>query len=324
MPLPGASGSEYVTAYILTSNLQPHLLTNPTLHVQSPANSLPSSLSELATHLLKQGPNKVLPTPRRIRIVFNHVVIVDTTSASLVWEHDYYPHYYVPESEIKNATLKDVQPVKGEADASARVAVAELTVAGKDGIPTKTTNRVVRFDSSWGELAGLVRIEFAAAGESYFTSSPFPPLIIIFNILMIHPPSKDTWLEEDLPIYGHPKDPFKRIDILPSTRPIEVRIAGKTVAKASFANHLHETGLRVRYYLPLGAVDPAILRPSTTTTYCPYKGTAEYYDVVLDGKEYKDIIWYYKSTIHESAAIAGLVSFYNEKVEIFLDGKKVE
>nr|WNZ75423.1 hypothetical protein [Trichoderma harzianum] len=264
MPLPGASGSD---------------------------------LSELATHLLKQGPNKVLPTPRRVRIVFNHVVIVDTTSAALVWEHDYYPHYYVPESEIKNATLKDVQPVKGEADASARVAVAELTVAGKDGIPTKTTNRVVRFDSSWGELAGLVRIEFAAA---------------------------DTWLEEDLPIYGHPKDPFKRIDILPSTRPIEVRIAGKTVAKASFANHLHETGLRVRYYLPLGAVDPAILRPSTTTTYCPYKGTAEYYDVVLDGKEYKDIIWYYKSTLHESAAVAGLVSFYNEKVEIFLDGKKVE
>ncbi|UKZ78511.1 hypothetical protein TrVFT333_006253 [Trichoderma virens FT-333] len=264
MPLPGASGSD---------------------------------LSELATHLLKQGPNKVLPTPRRVRIIFNQTVIVDTTSPVLVWEHDYYPHYYVPESEIKNATLKDVQPVKGEADATARVAVAELTVAERDGIPAKTTNRVVRFDSSWGDLAGLVRVEFAAA---------------------------DIWLEEDLPIYGHPKDPFKRIDILPSTRPIEVRIAGKTVAKASFANHLHETGLRVRYYLPLGAVDPAILRPSKTTTYCPYKGTAEYYDVVLDGKEYKDVIWYYKSTIHESAAIAGLVSFYNEKVEIYLDGKRVE
>ncbi|KAL7957310.1 hypothetical protein V8C34DRAFT_187330 [Trichoderma compactum] len=255
-----------------------------------------SDLSVLATHLLKQGPIKALPTPRRIRIVFNNALIVDTTSAVLVWEHEYYPNYYIPESEINNATLKDVQPVKGEADASARVAVAELTVAGNDDIPSKTTNRVVRFDSSWGELASLVRIEFAAA---------------------------DTWLEEDLPIYGHPKDPFKRIDILPSTRPIEVRIAGKTVAKASFANHLHETGLRIRYYLPLGAIDPAILRPSTTTTYCPYKGTAEYYDVVLDGKQYKDIIWYYKSTLHESAAIAGLVAFYNEKVEILLDGKLV-
>lgn len=135
---------------------------------------------------------------------------------------------------------------------------------------------------------------------------------------------KDTWLEEDIPIYGHPKDPFKRLDILPSTRPIEVRIAGKTIAKSNFANHLHETGLRVRYYLPLASVDPAILRPSSTTSYCPYKGTAEYYDVVLDGKEYKDVVWYYKAPIHESLAIAGLVSFYNEKVEILLDGKVVE
>ncbi|KAL7931904.1 hypothetical protein V8C35DRAFT_104916 [Trichoderma chlorosporum] len=257
----------------------------------SRAGASGSDLSDLATRLLKQGANKVIPTPRRVRVIFNKTVIVDTTSASLVWEHDYYPQYYIPESEIKNASLKDVKPVKGEAEATARVAVAELTVGDK------TTNRVVRFDSSWGELAGLVRLEFAAM---------------------------DSWLEEDLPIYGHPKDPFKRIDILPSTRPIEVRIAGKTVAKSSFANHLHETLLRVRYYIPLGAIDPAILRPSTTTTYCPYKGTAEYYDVVLDGKEYKDIVWYYKSTLHESAAIAGLVSFYNEKVEIFLDGKKVE
>lgn len=137
---------------------------------------------------------------------------------------------------------------------------------------------------------------------------------------------QDSWLEEDLPIYGHPKDPFKRIDILPSTRPIEVRIGGTTVAKSSFAQHLHETGLRVRYYLPLASVvDPALLRRSSTTTYCPYKGTAEYYDVVLeDGREFKDVVWYYRATLHESAAVAGLISFYNEKVEILLDGKKVD
>lgn len=124
------------------------------------------SLSDLAIHLLKQGPNKILRTPRRVRIVFNQAVIVDTTSAVLVWEHDYYPHFYVPASEIKNATLRDSQPVKGEADATARVAVAELTVAERAGIPAKTTNRVLRFDSSWGDLAGLVRVEFAAAGKS--------------------------------------------------------------------------------------------------------------------------------------------------------------
>ncbi|KAL7812725.1 DUF427 domain-containing protein [Trichoderma gracile] len=244
-------------------------------------------LSALLNRLRTSGPHKTLPTARRIRIIFNKTLIVDTTRAVLVWEHEWYPQYYVPAADIQNAFLTN--------DALATLAVAE-----KPGVEARSTDRVLRFDDdqSWGVLAGLLRLEFSAM---------------------------DSWLEEDLPIYGHPKDPFKRIDILPSTRPIEVRIAGKTVAKSAYAQHLHETGLRVRYYLPLASVvDPALLRPSKTTTYCPYKGTAEYYDVVLDGKEYKDVVWYYRATLHESAAVAGLISFYNEKVEIYLDGKKVE
>ncbi|OTA08587.1 hypothetical protein A9Z42_0002670 [Trichoderma parareesei] len=245
-------------------------------------------LSALLTRLRASGPHKTLPTARRIRIIFNKTTIVDTTRAVLVWEHEWYPQYYIPASDIQNASLTNE-------------ALATLTVAEKPGVEAKSTDRVLKFnnDTSWGVLAGLVRLEFSAM---------------------------DSWLEEDLPIYGHPKDPFKRIDILPSTRPIEVRIAGKTVAKSPHAQHLHETGLRVRYYLPLASVvDPALLRPSKTTTYCPYKGTAEYYDVVLDdGREYKDVVWYYRATLHESAAVAGLISFYNEKVEIYLDGNKVE
>ncbi|PTB63124.1 DUF427-domain-containing protein [Trichoderma citrinoviride] len=246
------------------------------------------SLSDLLTRLRDHGPYKTLPSPRRIRVIFNKTLIVDTTRAVLVWEHEWYPWHYIPAAEIQNASL------------TTNDALATLTVAEKPGVDAKSTD-VIRFDgddSSWGPLAGLVKLQFTAM---------------------------DSWLEEDLPIFGHPKDPFKRIDILPSTRPIEVRIAGKTVARSSYAQHLHETSLRVRYYLPLASVvDPAILRPSTTTTYCPYKGTAEYYDVVLDGQEYKDYVWWYRATLHESAAIAGLISFYNEKVEIFLDGNKVE
>lgn len=119
----------------------------------------------------------------------------------------------------------------------------------------------------------------------------------------------------------HPRDPFRRIDCLPSTRPIVIRIDGVEVARSSYAVHLYETGLVTRYYLPLGSVDPSVLRPSQLHTNCPYKGTASYYDVEVRGKTHENIIWYYPAPLHESAAICGLVCFYNEKVEIELDGK---
>lgn len=122
-------------------------------------------------------------------------------------------------------------------------------------------------------------------------------------------------------MYVHPKDPYKRIEILQSLRPIEVRVHGKTVAKSPSSMHLFETGLPTRYYLPAASVDQTVLRKSNLVTHCPYKGDAEYYNVVVDGKEAKDVIWYYRLPTQESAAVAGLLCFYNEKVDIILDGE---
>jgi len=124
----------------------------------------------------------------------------------------------------------------------------------------------------------------------------------------------------------HPRDPFKRIDILHSTRPIKVSLDGTVLASAAASYHLYETLLPCRYYLPPTAiVDWSLLRPSTTRTPCPYKGEAEYYDVVLpDGKRYKDFVWFYRMPLRESAAIAGYLCFYNEKVDIELDGALLE
>lgn len=134
----------------------------------------------------------------------------------------------------------------------------------------------------------------------------------------------DQWLEEDAPIYVHPKDPFKRVDILPSSRSIEVKVGGKTIAKSAHSVHLLETSLPTRYYFPLGAVNQSVLRKSDLITQCPYKGDAEYYHVVVDGEQRKDLVWYYRLPTHESAQIAGLVCFYNEKVDIILDGELQE
>lgn len=126
-----------------------------------------------------------------------------------------------------------------------------------------------------------------------------------------------------MPIHVHPKDPFKRVDILPSTRHIKIEIDGKVVAESNVAWHLYETGLPTRYYLPLSSVHQMYLRRSDLRTRCPYKGEAQYYHVQIGDKLYENRVWYYTATVPESTAIIGAVCFYNEKVDIYLEGKKL-
>ena len=95
---------------------------------------------------------------------------------------------------------------------------------------------------------------------------------------------------------------------------------GVTLAQASNALFLFETSLRPRYYLPPTSVDWSLLSKSDSETYCPYKGRANYYNVTVNGKEYKDLIWWYQYPTSESAPIVGALCFYNEKVDIWIDG----
>jgi uncharacterized protein (DUF427 family) len=130
----------------------------------------------------------------------------------------------------------------------------------------------------------------------------------------------DEWLEEDEPIYVHPRDPYKRVDILASSRHIEVRVDDEVVASSHQPRILFETSLPPRYYLPLSDVRLDRLRPSTTTTSCPYKGTASYWHV----GDHEDIVWIYRTPVAESQKVAGLACFYNEKVDIYVDGELQE
>jgi len=132
----------------------------------------------------------------------------------------------------------------------------------------------------------------------------------------------DQWFEEDTPIYQHPKDPYKRIDILPSSRSIKVALDGTTLAETSNPLILLETSLRPRYYLPPTCVNWEVLRKSSTETYCPYKGKAGYWDVEVGGKVSKDLVWFYQYPTAESALVAGHLCFYNEKVDVWVDGEK--
>lgn len=127
----------------------------------------------------------------------------------------------------------------------------------------------------------------------------------------------DEWLEEDEPIYVHPRDPYKRVDVLASSRHVEVVVDGQTVASSTQPRILFETSLPPRYYLPLSDVRTHLLRPSPTTTSCPYKGTASYWHV----GDHEDVVWIYRAPLPESQKVAGLVCFYNEKVDLYVDGE---
>ncbi|KAF2262957.1 DUF427-domain-containing protein [Lojkania enalia] len=242
-----------------------------------------SDLAKLAQKIALEGPHKYEHTPRRVRGLFNGNYAFDTIGAFHVWEHPYYPQFYVPSSSFSSsATLTKTHDIDGTKGGAS---FARLTVDDKH------TERVVIFNTA--PLKDLVKIEFKAI---------------------------DQWFEEDVPIYQHPKDPYKRIDILKSTRSIKVALDGVTVAETTSPLFLFETSLRPRYYLPPTSIAWEYLSKSDTETYCPYKGKANYYNVTINKKEYKDLVWYYVYPTMESGPIAGHLCFYNEKVDIWVDG----
>jgi uncharacterized protein (DUF427 family) len=177
---------------------------------------------------------------------------------------------------------------------------ASLVATGDDGVydvtvaGAKAEGAARRYpDSPTAELRDAVRLDFAAM---------------------------DEWLEEDEPIYVHPRSPYARIDVLASSRHVRVEVDGVTVAESRAPRILFETGLPPRYYLPLPDVRMDLLRPSATQTSCPYKGTAGYWSLDVNGRVYEDLVWIYRTPLPESQKIAGLACFYNEKVDLYVDG----
>jgi len=136
--------------------------------------------------------------------------------------------------------------------------------------------------------------------------------------------SLDEWFEEDEPIYTHPRDPYTRVDILHSSRRVEIVVDGEKVAETSKPTILFETGLPPRYYIPLTDVRTEMLTPSQKETHCPYKGRANYFSLEVGGEVYEDLVWIYRTPLPESQKIAGLVSFFNEKVDVYVDGELQE
>ena len=106
-----------------------------------------------------------------------------------------------------------------------------------------------------------------------------------------------------------------RIEVADLSETLEVLFNGVTVARSNHAKVLFEGSLPARYYVPAADVRLELLRPTTTKTHCPWKGEANYFSIDVDGKKAEDAVWSYRSPIPEMTMIAGLLSFYPERVD---------
>jgi uncharacterized protein (DUF427 family) len=230
---------------------------------------------------------RVEGSQKRVRVYLGGELVADTTGSLLVWEIPYYPTYYLPAADVAASLVPS-----GATAHSPGLGDAELldVVSGSATAPSGA-RRYPR--SPIAELRDTVRLDFAAM---------------------------DEWLEEDEPIYVHPRDPHSRVDILASSRHVRIELDGVTLAESRAPRILFETGLPPRYYLPLPDLRRDLLRASDTQSHCPYKGTANYWSVEVNGKTYEDLVWIYRQTLPESQKIGGLACFYNEKVDVHVDG----
>jgi uncharacterized protein (DUF427 family) len=232
--------------------------------------------------------NRVEPAPRRVRAMLNGETVLDTTRALYVWEWENYPQYYVPVSDILAAALVDEEHIQSTRRGQAHIHGLEI-----------------------GEVS-------RPSAVKVFTDSPFE---LLNGTARIDWDSIDAWYEEDEQVFVHPRNPYVRVDALRSTRHIRVELDGIVLAESDSPVLLFETGLPTRYYLNRTDIDFSHLVPSPTVSHCPYKGsTSGYWSVRTGAGLAPDLVWAYDFPTVALSSIAGLVAFYNEKVDIYLDG----
>jgi uncharacterized protein (DUF427 family) len=246
------------------------------------------------------------PTEKRIRATFGDRTVVDSTSALLVWEPKrVVPSYAVPVGDV------DGEIVAAADSAAADLAAVDAPMLGDRPVLDPSIPFVVH--TADGE-ALAVRVDGRAAAAF----RPSDPALHDHVILDFY--GFDAWYEEDERNYAHPRDPFHRIDIVHSSRHVRVELDGATLADSRRPCLLFETGLPTRYYLPADDVRTDLLQPSDTRTACAYKGHASYYSAA--GAD--DVAWTYREPLREASEVTDYVAFFNERVDLVVDGERLE
>lgn len=232
-----------------------------------------------------------LPSPRRVRVELNGEMIADSTAVMLAREERRAPVYYFPITDIR------------------------MNLMAKTNHQTQCDYRGVA--SHWSVTVGGV----TAKNAMWAYETPFDETASFSGYAAFNWKQMDHWYEEDEEIFLHPRDPKRRVDVVSSSRAVEIFLHGESVARSTRSMFLFETRSHPRYYLPPEDVRMELLSPSTATSICPYKGTARYWSATVGGKTTDDVAWSYTDPIPECPKIKGLIAFYNERVDaVLVDG----
>jgi uncharacterized protein (DUF427 family) len=231
------------------------------------------------------------PCDKWIRVIVGGETIADTRHALLVSESGHQPVYYFPPEDVRAEVLEPSDrhtrcPKKGEA--------SYYTIRAGDKV--------------------------VEAGAWYYPE-PIEGVEPLKDRIAFYWDRMDQWFEEDEEVFVHPRDPYHRVDVIPTSRHIKISIDGEVLAESDHAMALFESNLPTRWYLPRDDVS-AELVPTDTVTRCPYKGTAAYYAVKREnGETVKDLIWYYDDPLSAVDRIAGRLCFFNERCDVEVDGE---
>ena len=230
-------------------------------------------------------------SPKRVRVVLGGETIADSRNALLLQESGHQPIYYFPPEDVRADVL-------GPSDRHTRC-------------PKKG-------EASYHTIHVGDRVEEAAA---WYYPEPLDGAEPLKGFIAFYWGRMDQWLEEDEEVFVHPRDPYHRVDVLATSRRIRFSLDREVLAESDQAMALFESNLPTRWYLPREDVT-AELEPSDTVTRCPYKGTAGYFSVRREnGEMLKDLIWHYEKPFQAVEKIAGRLCFFNERLEVEVDGE---
>lgn len=251
------------------------------------------------------------PTAKRIRAVLAGDAVVDSTRAMLVWEpRRVVPSYAVPLADVRGELM--------QADVA--------TGTGSDvGMPLPDVTTLLVLDpsipfavhSAEGEIVDLHAAGQQRPGAGFRPADPDLAGLVILDFGAF-----DAWYEEDELNVAHPRDPFHRIDVLPSSREVRLEVDGQALAASSRPTLLFETMLPTRYYLPRADVSAELI-PSPTKTWCAYKGQASYFSASVGGRPIPDIAWTYEDPRHDAVQVRHLIAFFDERTDVIVDGERL-
>ncbi len=234
------------------------------------------------------------PVPYRLRGFFAGEVVFDTVGAKLLYETAHLPVYYVPEEDLRHDLL---EPSDRQTRCPHKGVASYRSIRAGDRVEA---------DAVWTYPEPIAPASFLSGHAAFYWGK------------------LDEWFAEDEQVFGHPRDPYHRIDTYRTTRPVRVSVDGELLAQSARSIALYESGLPPRFYLLAEDVRMDLLEPSEKRTRCAYKGVASYWHARVGDTLHDDIAWTYPEPERDGAPIRDLVCFFNERVDLEVGGQEVE